>query len=494
MSHVGWSKQELQVECTRRGLKTTGTKAFLVERLETNDELRAVKAAVSLKRKAVSEEEQGALDKQLRNVCKGGSLEAVRAALSSGANGNCVNENLTSPLMFACRRKDDWAVAEDIVRELLSCGSVVNSCDAEGWMAIHFAAHWSSCAVVTLLLEAKSIVDPRNKDNNTPLIACCGGRSDEEAVKIARVLLDRGAEIEQRGRWQRTPLLEASISGSAELVELLLSRGADIKAVDENGNTALILASHNGMHGPAIIPLLVKAGVDVSAVNSDGESALVCGMAQNGSIMQALAPLYPHGRQLANFRPGTTCPDPIGCVREAAPFGCSISSGTFDNAVFYDHPANYCWALLRLCGSTGANTFIAMEECQDASLWRLVGLEMLTTRDPDDDGTLLHVAAHTNNTAAVRELMAIWMNPLLRNREGRLAVELAADPVIRAELREYAVHSLNREVMRWYGPYLRQRVRTFLLVVQRWGATRVRRLPRDIVHMIIRRVMAVEYV
>jgi hypothetical protein len=50
------------------------------------------------------------------------------------------------------------------------------------------------------------------------------------------------------------------------------------------------------------------------------------------------------------------------------------------------------------------------------------------------------------------------------------------------------------EVLRWYGPYLRQRVRTFLLVVQRWGTTRVRWLPRDIVHMIIRRVMAVQYV
>jgi ankyrin repeat protein len=153
-------------------------------------------------------------------------------------------------------------------------------------MAIHYAALWSSSAVVTLLLEAKSRVDPRDEDNETPLNLCCGRRSDEEAVKIARVLLDRGAQIEHRGLLQMTPLLEASISGSAEL---LLSRGADIKAVDEDGDTALALASYNGMHGPAIIPLLVKAGVDVNAVNSDGESALVHGLARNGSIMQALA-------------------------------------------------------------------------------------------------------------------------------------------------------------------------------------------------------------
>jgi hypothetical protein len=205
MSYDGWSEQDLQVECTRRGLKTTGTKEVLVERLESNDVWTA-KAAVSHKRKAVAKEEQGALDKQLRLVCKGGSLEAVRAALSSGANVNCVDEKLSSPLMWACCRYDDWAVAEDIVRELLSCGAVVNSCIKDAWMAIHYAARWSSCAVVTLLLEVKSLVDPRNKGNNTPLHLCCL-RSDEEAVKIARVLLDFGAQIERRGLFQRTELL-----------------------------------------------------------------------------------------------------------------------------------------------------------------------------------------------------------------------------------------------------------------------------------------------
>ncbi len=99
----------------------------------------------------------------------------------------------------------------------------------------------ASAAVVTLLLEAKSLVDPRDEGNSPPLIACCR-RSDEEAVKIARVLLDRGAQLEHRGYFQRAPLLQASRLGSAELVELLLSRGADIKAVDEDCDSALALA------------------------------------------------------------------------------------------------------------------------------------------------------------------------------------------------------------------------------------------------------------
>jgi hypothetical protein len=61
------------------------------------------------------------------------------------------------------------------------------------------------------------------------------------------------------------------MSGSAESVELLLLRGADIKAVDEDGETAFALASCNRMHQPASIPLLPMV-VGVNAVNSDGLS------------------------------------------------------------------------------------------------------------------------------------------------------------------------------------------------------------------------------
>ncbi len=118
----------------------------------------------------------------------------MRAALSSGANTSYVNERLSSPLMWTCCREDAWAVAKDIVRELLSCGAVVNSCNKHLVLPIHLAARWSSCAMVTLLLEAKSVVDPQDRKNH-PLIACCQ-RCDEEAVKIARVLLDRGAQIQ----------------------------------------------------------------------------------------------------------------------------------------------------------------------------------------------------------------------------------------------------------------------------------------------------------
>jgi hypothetical protein len=153
------------------------------------------------------------------------------------------------------------------------------------------------------------------------------------------------------------------------------------------------------------------------------------------------------------------------------------------------------WSCVRYAEDVGDAVdlcFVQMAHCQDAATWRWVGLETLTTRH-SDDSTLLHVAARTNNAVAVRELMCIWMNPLLLDRDGKVAADLATDPAIRAELRRYTVQSPRREVMRWYGPFLMMRARAFLLVTLRWKKTRVRTLPRNVVLAIIERLMAVEY-
>jgi hypothetical protein len=116
------------------------------------------------------------------------------------------------------------------------------------------------------------------------------------------------------------------------------------------------------------------------------------------------------------------------------------------------------------------------------------GRHMRTPRHRRTRRTLLHLAAESNNAAAVQGLTGIWLNPLLRDREGKLAVELTTDAGIRTELLKYMALPPQREVMRWYGPYLLERVRAFLLVLQRWRNEGVRWLPRDVVYSIILRM------
>lgn len=67
-------------------------------------------------------------------------------------------------------------------------------------------------------------------------------------------------------------LLDAVPSGNVEEVKKLLNKGADVNTRDENGITALMLASADGYKD--IVDLLITKGADIDAVNMNGETAL----------------------------------------------------------------------------------------------------------------------------------------------------------------------------------------------------------------------------
>ena len=63
------------------------------------------------------------------------------------------------------------------------------------------------------------------------------------------VVFCRGADIECKDKDSYTPLLSAAFSGHAAVVDLLLKRGANLKAKSEEGETAIFLASEeNSIH------------------------------------------------------------------------------------------------------------------------------------------------------------------------------------------------------------------------------------------------------
>jgi len=86
----------------------------------------------------------------------------------------------------------------------------------------------------------------------------------EGRLKIAKLLLDRGAQVDVLDPDDFTPLHNAAWNGNLEMTELLLDSGADINASTYDGDTPLSLAQNNDQ---AQVAEFIQAKLQAPSIN-----------------------------------------------------------------------------------------------------------------------------------------------------------------------------------------------------------------------------------
>lgn len=149
---------------------------------------------------------------------------------------------------------------------LLDWGCSVNQSDTRGQTALHLAASRGQIELLELLLRNKASVRALDEQKRTPLHWAAQHSSPDMAV----LLLERSAAIDPLDQDGRTPLLLACQNPSSSTTALQLLRyGANARAVDQLGNTALHLATD-----PPLIKALIASGAAVNASNHCGLTPL----------------------------------------------------------------------------------------------------------------------------------------------------------------------------------------------------------------------------
>eukprot|EP00802_Teleaulax_amphioxeia_P025317 Tamp_26152.p1 GENE.Tamp_26152~~Tamp_26152.p1 ORF type:complete len:222 (+),score=57.74 Tamp_26152:33-668(+) len=103
-------------------------------------------------------------------------------------------------------------------------------------------------------------------DGDTALhLACLYGRA-----QLVPLLISKGASVNATDMNGSTPLHDASAGGFLQICQQLLAANAAVTVQDEDGDTALHNAA-NGNHAP-VAQLLLAAGADKTLENGDGNT------------------------------------------------------------------------------------------------------------------------------------------------------------------------------------------------------------------------------
>ncbi|MDR0389512.1 MAG: ankyrin repeat domain-containing protein [Spirochaetaceae bacterium] len=177
--------------------------------------------------------------------------EIVRLLLDAGADPDARNNYGESALMFAVC---NWGPAST-VKNLLQAGANINAQSNTGDTALMFAIHYGPEGI-TQLIEAGADTSLQNNGGATALMIHMHGDdywryNEKDAAEETAVLLEKALAGDEQSRaalnlkdkdgWTALMYAAANTFIPAEVLELLISAGADVNAESSEGVTALML-------------------------------------------------------------------------------------------------------------------------------------------------------------------------------------------------------------------------------------------------------------
>jgi ankyrin repeat protein len=175
--------------------------------------------------------------------------EIVRLLLESGAPVNIKTEKGKIELWFAVDKQHT-----EIVELLLKYKASPTLSNNEGITSLQLAACLGNYEIITLLLQQFI----SRKDLSDALCGAC----ESGYSQIVELLITKGADVNHKVTDRYTPLHIASLYRHFSIVELLLSKGANIEITDIHGHTPLHFAVIKNQ--PLTVEFLLTKGADIN--------------------------------------------------------------------------------------------------------------------------------------------------------------------------------------------------------------------------------------
>lgn len=210
----------------------------------------------------------------LQTAIKNRKVATVTALLGRGASINLTDIDGMNALHLAVNHR-----LNVIVMKLLEeCIFDVNAQDDKMNTALHYAAINDDATLCQALLDYGASVDARNSSKETPLHLAAG----ENNMYALRILIDADFKelsitkenfINMKRDDNKTALLLAAQMGNFEIMECLISHGADIHVIaDDKKKSALHLAALSGNEDA--VRMLLENSIPIDLIDNNGRMPL----------------------------------------------------------------------------------------------------------------------------------------------------------------------------------------------------------------------------